>query len=216
MLDLTKTLASEFGSHGVRVNAVSPGAVIFGRGGSPRAISRRDSREPVLEGAHPALGDRGPGPLPRLARLRHGHRPEHRRRRQVVSQWRSFSRSPTAWPRPPWFPSSAAASRHTISSRPAGARPCSVHAESWPAPDRSTSRAPCSCLGRTASPAAAFVSPGNFIRWRRICRASLIRSMETAFRARGPSRPRVRSASSCRWRRMAPDLSAMVRAHPIS
>ena len=63
MLGLTKSLARELGPHGIRVNAVSPGAVVSEAEKRVFAdrleeYNRLGAREPVPEDAHQAGGRR--------------------------------------------------------------------------------------------------------------------------------------------------------------
>ena len=186
MLGLTKSLARELGPHGVRVNAVSPGAVVSEAeervfGDRLQAIQRLDPREPVPEDAHRAGGRRRARAVPGLAGLRHDHRPEHRHRRRLVRPcpkacWNS-STIAAAW-------SSrrrrAGASRAlTRSCRAARRCRCSSQRE------RTLSVANCWCPGRTAFRAAASTLTGVFTLSSPTFPASPFRCMATVSRSRG-------------------------------
>ena len=215
MLDLTKTLASEFGSHGVRVNAVSPGAVIS---------DAEDRLEQITTG------------FSRTSARRSASSP---RRSRTWSS--SSSRPPPTWSPARTSPSTAGgepvAVVLTISDRVAEAavvpelggglasydlieagrrtplfRPCRKLAGAGPFDLASTLLLPWS--NRISG--GGFRFAGKFHPLAPNCRASLIRFMETAFervdrRDRGCGRRRA--VAGVGWPRTFPLWS---RAHPIS
>ena len=89
LFGLTRSMAIDLGTRGIRVNAVSPGPIDAGRpevtktsGGAsrvPAILARHDRARPP----RPPGGSRQRGPLPRLRRSELHHRPEPGRRRRL-------------------------------------------------------------------------------------------------------------------------------------